>query len=167
MFIFFWRLKQTILSHLFIYLSARKYPLLQLNSLKMRRHACVKGRFFDIYFFCYASFNMDKNKEWTLVLPSSFIIHNLGLIVNSVEGSVSPKRPCWSDPVTSYKPSYAALALAIDNNPRQKPQHSPKSGLWASDQRQAAETGRWRPDRNRGVVPERVSTMGGQNEGFS
>lgn len=125
---------------------------------------CMCGRFnFSVrllFFFCYASFNINKYKEWALVLPSSFIIHNLGRIVNSSKDSVSPKRPCWSDPVTSYKPPHAALALAIDKNPKQKPQHSPKSGLSASDQRQAAGIGGWRPDRNRGVVPERVSTMG-------
>lgn len=95
-------------------------------------NACMCGRmsisivltFFWGFLYYFSSFNMSKNVEWALVLPSSFIIHNLGLIVNSSKGS--PKRP---------RLSLAALTLSIDNNPKQKPLCSPQSGLRASDQR--------------------------------
>lgn len=91
MYIFFWRLKQGILSHLVIYLSAWQW-LYKMKPLEKRTCMCICLSIEHFFFFKYPSLSANKNVEWGLALPSSFIIHNLGLIVTPKRFRLPPKK---------------------------------------------------------------------------
>lgn len=91
-----------------------------------------------IHYLC-PSFSMNKNVEWARVLPSSFIIHNLGLNVNSSLRLPKKALLIWSCPVTSQGPLWQ-LCFFLLTTIQSKFLYSPQS-LWASNQRQAAGLG--------------------------
>lgn len=137
----------------------KKIPILT-TTLKIRRHACVEGLtfFWSFLYQCNKcpSFKMNNNVESGLVLPSSFIIHNLGFSVN-LSKDVSPKRPCWSDPAPSphTSPLWQLWLSLLTTIQSLYIVHSQVFEHLTTVNR----TRGWRPDGNRGVVPERVSTM--------
>lgn len=127
----------------------------------MRQHACVEGLTFII--FLTVSTNTNNDVEWALVLPSSFVIHNLGLLLNSSKGSVSP-LPIWSCAVTSFNPHSGSFYWQQSKEKNLYIVHSQifehltrgrQRGSEAGDQTEIEESS------------QRESTMGAQNEGLS
>lgn len=125
--------------------------IIEIPSLTVMLCTSVMVMFLGAFFMYFFQIWTRMHTE-ILVLPLSFIFHNLCLVVNSSKVFHLFKKAFDADLI-------CPLSQLQLSEIQKTPLCSPLSGLWA-----ASRTRGWRLDRNRGVVPGRVSTMGDQNE---